>query len=206
MGDIDLTGIVGTDADRQQIAARMQGLPNVGRINDQVAVMDWPLCEMLSVLYDETSLRESDPGTPHIDPGGAIGTYFVGDLLKPTITARFPDDGYLYVDYVDGAADLVQHLVPSQFRPDNAVHAGSQVAIGSVHGEVYTLTEPTGTNLIVAIWTPVPLFSEKRPDGEEKEQARKYLSDLRHQLKSLAEKGYENSLMSSYKVLILKRR
>jgi hypothetical protein len=170
--------------------------------------MDWPLCEMLGVIHDETSLRESDPGSPQIDPGGAIGTYFVNDLLKPTITSRFPDDGYLYVDYIDGAQDLVQHLVPSQFRPNNAVHPGSRIEIGSVRGEVYTLTRPVGTNLIVAIWTPVPLFSEKRPrDGEEGEQAaRDYLSELRRQLKRLAAEGYENSLMSSYSVLTLKER
>jgi len=63
-----------------------------------------------------------------------------------------------------------------------------------------------GTNLIVAIWTPVPLFSERRPDGEEKDQARVYLADLRRQLQRLAADGYQNSLLGSYSVLTLRER
>jgi len=205
-GDIDLTGFVGTEADKQQIAAQLQGLPNVGRVNDLLAVMEWPLCEILGILHDDTSSRPNDPGSPQIDPGGRLGTYFYGDQLNAIITSRFPDEGYLYVDYVDGGQDLVQHLLPSTFRPDNAVHPGTRVAIGSLPNEKYTLGEPAGTELIVAIWTPVPLFSEKRPDGEEKEQARSYLAELRKQLRTLAAGGYENSLIGSYSVLTLNAR
>jgi len=205
-GDIDLTGFVGTEADKTQIGAKVQSLPNVGRVNDAVAVMDWPLCEILGILHDETSSRPSDPGAPQIDPGGRLGTYFYGDQLNPVITSRFPDDGYLYVDYVDGGQDLVQHLFPSQFRPDNAVHPGTQVAIGSLPTEKYTLGAPPGTELIVAIWTPAPLFKEKRQDGEEKQQARNYLAELRKQLRRLAAEGNENSLLGSYWVLTLNPR
>ena len=205
-GDISVTGYVASAADKDQVAAQLAKLSDVGRVDNQLAVMEWPLCEMLGVLHDQTSSRPNDPGVPLIDPGGAVGTYFVGDLLKPVVTAQFPDDGYLYVDYVDGSADLVQHLVPSKFRPDNAVHPGSRFEIGSVPREIYTLTKPVGTNLIVAIWTPVPLFTTPRPDGEEGDNARKYLADLRHGLQSLAAKGYQNSLLGSYSILTLRER
>jgi hypothetical protein len=206
-GDIAVTGFVGTDADKQQVTARMQALPDVGSVNNnQLDVMDWPLCEMRGILRDQTSSRPDDPGLPAIEPGGAVGNYFVGDLLKPVVTARFPDDGYLYIDYVDGGADLIQHLLPSKFRPDNAIHPGTRVEIGSAPGEVYTLTEPVGTLLIVAIWTPVPLFSQPRPDGEVGEGAKQYLAELRRQLQSLAGGGYQNSLLGSYRVLTLHKR
>jgi len=205
-GDISVTGYVASAADKEQVDAQLAKLSDVGRVDNQLAVMEWPLCEMLGVLHDQTSSRPSDPGVPLIDPGGAVGTYFVGDLLKPVVTAQFPDDGYLYVDYVDGSADLVQHLVPSKFRPDNAVHPGSRFEIGSVPREIYTLTKPVGTNLIVAIWTPVPLFTTPRPDGEEGDQARKYLADLRHELQRLAAGGYQNSLLGSYSILTLRER
>lgn len=63
-----------------------------------------------------------------------------------------------------------------------------------------------GTILIVAIWTPVPLFTTPRPDGEGGGEARKYLADLRHELQRLAAAGYQNSLLGSYSILTLRER
>jgi eukaryotic-like serine/threonine-protein kinase len=169
-------------------------------------VMEWPLCEVRDILDTDTSAQPNSPGGPQIDPGGAVGTYFVGDHLKVGVTAASIDDGYLYVDYVDGAGDLVVHLLPSQFRPDNRMSKGTKVEIGTLPNEIYELTKPIGTNLIIAISTPVPLFEGTRPASEEKDAAKAYLADLRQRMRALAADGYQNSLFGAYSVLQLHDR
>ncbi|MCI0583804.1 MAG: protein kinase, partial [Chloroflexi bacterium] len=42
-GDITASGYAGTEADRDKVARLLQGVPNVGRIENAVAVMPWPL-------------------------------------------------------------------------------------------------------------------------------------------------------------------
>jgi len=206
--DIDVTGYVASDADYQQVTARLQALPDAGRVSNQMAVMRSPLCDTLGLIGDATSARPNDPAAPRIDPGGALGTYFAGDNLRIGVTATSLYAGYLYVDYVDGAEGYVVHLLPNELRPNNAVAAGAQVDIGAMPQEAhdYVVRPPFGTSLIIAISTPAPLFDGLRPRVEEKADARKYLVDLRRQLQALAAGGYQNSLLGGYSVLTLRER
>ena len=206
--DIDVTGYVASDADYQQVTARLQALPDAGRVSNQVAVMRSPLCDTLGLIGDATSARPNDPAAPRIDPGGALGTYFAGENLRIGVTATSLYAGYLYVDYVDGAEGYVVHLLPNELRPKNAVAAGAKVDIGAMPQEAhdYVVRPPFGTSLIIAISTPAPLFDGLRPRVEEKGDARKYLVDLRRQLQALAAGGYQNSLLGSYSVLTLRER
>ena len=203
-GDIDVTGYVASDADKQQAAAQLAKLSSAGRVTNQLAVMEWPLCEALGILHAETHSRPNDPGVPQIDPGGAVGTYFENDHLKPAVTATSLYDGYLYIDYVDGAGKFVAHLLPSGFRPDNALHAGTRVEIGTLPGEVYRIQKPFGTSLIIAISSPAPLFQQPRLKFEEGDDAKNYFVELRRQLQRVAADGNQNSLLGSYSVLTLR--
>ena len=203
-GDIDVTGYVASDDDKRQLATQLGKLSNVGRINSAPAVMEWPLCEALGILHAQTHASPSEPGAPQIDPGGAVGTYFANDSLKPAVTATSLYDGYLYIDYIDGAGKFVAHLLPSNFRTDNAVHAGTRVQIGTLPGEVYRIQAPFGTSLIIAISSPAPLFKQPRQVFEEGENAKTYLAELRRQLQSVAADGNQNSLLGSYSVLTLR--
>ncbi len=204
LGDIDLTGYVASETDKQQATAQLRNLSNVGSVNNQLAVMDWPLCEALGILHGETHSRSTDPGVPQIDPGGAVGTYFENDHLKPAVTATSLYDGYLYIDYVDGAGKFVAHLLPSSFRPDNAIRAGTRVEIGSLPGEVYRIQKPFGTSLIIAISSPAPIFVQPRLKFEEGDDAKNYLAELRRQLQRVAADGNQNSVLGSYSVLTLR--
>jgi hypothetical protein len=201
-----VTGYVGRDDDKQQVAAQLANLSNAGRVNSALTVMDWPLCEMLGILHTQTAWRQSDPGVPQIEAGGELGTYFTNDRLKPTITATSLYDGYLYIDYVDGADDAVVHLSPNDIRPDDLVPKGSKVKIGTLRAEDYVIGPPYGTSLIVAISSPVRLFAGPRPKQEKETGAKEYLAELRRQLQRVAADGYQNSLVSSYSVLTLVQR
>ena len=205
-GDVDVTGYVASDADNQQVTGRLQALPDVGRINNQVAVMRPPLCDALGILAGSTSMRLNDPAGPQIDPGGALGTYFAGQNLRIGVTATSLFKGYLYIDYIDGAEGYVVHLFPNEFRRANAVEAGAKVDIGTLPQEIqgYRVKAPFGTSLVIAVSTPEPLFGALRPTFEEKADARQYLAELGRQLERLKAAGYQNSLFGSYGVLTLR--
>src|SRR5215470_16702988 len=205
-GDIDVTGYVASDADEQQLIGRLQVLPDVGHINNQVAVMPPPLCDALGIIGDSTSTRLNDPTGPQIDPGGALGTYFNGQSLRIGVTATSLFKGYLYVDYVDGAEGYVVHLFPNDLRRNNAMEAGAKVDIGTLPEEVegYRVGKPFGRSLIIAVSTPEPLFTTLRPSPEKADAAKRYLAEMRRQLQRVAADGYQNSLLGSYSVLTLR--
>src|SRR5262245_24237176 len=174
LGDVDVIGYVASDADSQQVIGRLQALPDVGHINNQVAVMQPPLCTALGALDQAIAARLNDPQGPQIDPGGAVGTYFAGQSLRIGVTASSLFKGYLYIDYVDGTEGYVVHLFPNQFRRDNAVEPGARVDIGTLPEEIqgYRVKAPFGRSLIIAVSTPEPLFDGLRPTFEEKDAAR----------------------------------
>jgi hypothetical protein len=205
-GDVDVTGYVASVADGQQVTGRLQALSDVGRINNQVAVMRPPLCDALGILADSTSVRLNDAAGPQIDPGGALGTYFAGQNLRIGVTATSLFKGYLYIDYIDGAEGYVVHLFPNEFRQNNAVEAGARVDIGTLPQEIqgYRVKAPFGTSLVIAVSTPEPLFGALRPTFEEKADAKQYLAELGRQLERLKAAGYQNSLLGSYGVLTLR--
>jgi hypothetical protein len=204
-GDISVTGYVESPAEKDQVTAKLGSLPDAGSINNQLEVMKWPLCEMRGILEAQTASRRTDPGVPHIEPGGELGTYFTNDYLKPTVTATDLYDGYLYIDYVDPDGSIA-HLSPNQARPAAVIPKGSAVKIGTLSQEKYQIKEPYGTGLLVAISTPVQLFESLRPIQEQGDDAKQYLVELRRKLQRAAEKGYQNSLVSSYSVLTLVER
>jgi serine/threonine protein kinase len=207
-GDITASGYVASESDRAVAAEQLNKLPDVGRVENAVAVMKPPLCEALDLLRATTAYGA--PTAPRIDPGGLAGVYREGDNLKLTVTAM--SDGYLYVDYVDAENDAtyvptaagetdryVLHLLPndrwrSEERP---VKAGEEVVIGTLPEEVasYVIRPPFGTYLISAIVSPERLFERPRTIEE---PAEAYFSDLRERLTAVAERvGRENLPASS---------
>jgi hypothetical protein len=205
-GDIEVNGYTGSETDKEEAGRLLQLLPGVGRVANQAAVMRSPLCDTLGLMHSGIAARPNDPGAPRIDPDGAAGTYFGGDSLRIGVTATSLYDGHLYVDYIDGQEGYVVHLFPNELRPDSAVRAASRIDIGSLPQEAqdYIVRPPFGTSLIIAVSTPEPLFSERRPRVEA--NAKQYLADLRRQLQGLAANGYQNSLFGSYSVLTLRAR
>lgn len=207
-GEIELIGYVASDPDKEQAAAHLRSLANVANVNNQLVVMRPPLCEMLGILHDGTHSRPSDVGVPQIDPGGALGTYFLEQpeqAARIRVTATSLYDGYLYIDYLDGNDGSVIHLSPNELRRNAAVAAGKQVDIGADRNlEYYPIRGDPGIGLVIAISTPVPLFNDLRPRQELK--ANVYLAELRRQLQSLSANGYQNSVLASYAVLTIRAK
>jgi hypothetical protein len=202
-GDIAASGYVGTEADRAKAGALLAALPDVGRVDNAVAVMSWPLCEALDVLRQRTVFHLGPPRTPAIDPGGTDGVYREGDHLLIGVTAPSSYDGYLYVDYLDAAEGYVVHLLPNEMRRDNSARAGQQIVIGTLPQEVakYTVSPPFGSNLLIAVASRTPLFEGLRPQVE---QADKYLAALRSSLEAAAARQGSDGLAAGYRSVVFK--
>jgi hypothetical protein len=103
------------------------------------------------------------------------------DLILAITTPAY--DSFVNVDYysLDGN---VLHMLPSPRFRDNQAPANYAATIGDL-GE-WTVAEPFGTELIVILTTPEPLFETPR---KEHESQSKYLADLNKRLAQLARKG-----------------
>lgn len=91
-------------------------------------------------------------------------------------------DSYVYVDYfvVDGK---VAHLVPSARIQGNQAPPSYSATIGD-SGD-WVISKPFGTELVVLLTTPAPLFSSRRPEFETRQE---YLRALDKPLSQMAGK------------------
>lgn len=91
-------------------------------------------------------------------------------------------DTYVNVDYyvLDGS---VVHLVPSRRAKDNQAPPNYKATIGSM-GD-WVIGKPFGTEMIVVVLTPAPLFDTMRPDSEPRAG---YLAAMNERLKQIGEK------------------
>jgi serine/threonine protein kinase len=202
-GDVAASGYVASNADRNKVTEQLGRVPDVGRIENAVTVMQRPLCQILDVLATATAFSFGPGNALAIDPGGAAGVYRRGDHINVTVTAP-PTDGFLYVDYVDAAEKYVIHLLPNdRFRPENRIRARERVVIGSTPQEssTYVIQPPYGTNLIIAVVSRQPLFDRMRPIQE---GAEAYLEALRNSLEKARTQGGPQSVVSTYVSVVLR--
>ena len=106
-------------------------------------------------------------------------------------------DGYLYIDFIDKQGS-VYHLFPTTQRPDNSVFAGQEITVGGGPGGnpgelALTISPPFGTDMIIAISSPEPLFPEPR---EFEEPASTYLQVLSEALTAVS--GGSEQPVASY--------
>ncbi|GAB3627839.1 nodulation protein NodV [Pandoraea terrae] len=117
------------------------------------------------------SIHARSPGAQFTE-----GTPLVVDITTPA------HESYVYVDYyvVDGK---VAHLVPSRRIKGNQAPAGYSATIGD--GGDWVISKPFGTEWIVLLSTPAPLFDGPRPEFESRQD---YLQALDKQLARIAAK------------------
>jgi len=157
---IAVSGYVGAEADAKAAVARVALVPSAGVVTPNIAVIPPPLCQVLDVMPAPAVLAANTAVAPQLAVGGNHGVYRDGDHLLVSVTAPAAYDGYLYVDYVDGAENIVAHLLPNDLRADNHVIAGQQILIGKMPQELarYGFRPPYGSNLIIVLSTRRPLF------------------------------------------------
>jgi Domain of unknown function (DUF4384) len=171
---ITVSGYVASDADLKQLGEKLAGFNRMTEIVNQATVAGRPACGVLELLQHKAS-AQADLGTlPVVRPFGHGSQFAAEEKLVVEADATSLYDGYLYVDFVqhDGT---VLHMLPGADRADNAVKAGERVLLGKGPQE-YTITAPFGTEMLVVISSPTPLFKKARPQVE---KAEAYVGALR---------------------------
>jgi type IV/VI secretion system ImpK/VasF family protein len=195
-GAVQLSGHVASAADRERLVRSVEALDGVASVAATLEVIPWPFCEMVAVV----EAHAGGSGGPTITVNREDRTYSPGEFLVAEVTAPGGFDGYLYVDYLDADGEVL-HLLPEPLTPDNIVHAGETVTVGSdavrprPNERQWAVARPLGRKMIVAIAAPIPLFDDFRPVDE---TVADYLPDLADRLTALREVVGAESLSASY--------
>ncbi|MBN3818039.1 protein kinase [Paraburkholderia sp. Se-20369] len=161
-------------------AARLQtaldGMALGQAVNPDVQPIDGHNCEVVNALApywraNRASAHVASIRTRPPDARLAEGSPLVIDITTPGY------DTYVYVDYYVLNGSVV-HLVPSSHARDNQAPPNYSATIGSM-GD-WVIGKPFGTEMIVLIATPAPLFDALRPPSEPRAA---YLAAVDRQLK-----------------------
>jgi len=190
---ITISGYVASDADLQKLSSKLADVGRVAEVVNRATVAGWPSCEVLDILHQKTGASADRAALPAVVPYQHGTAYAADEKLVIEATASPLFDGYLYVDFIqhDGT---VLHMLPGPDRANNAVSAGERVLLGAGAQE-YTIAPPYGTEMLVVVSSPVPLFDRDRPQIE---KAKDYLVQLRQALDSAEQKAGAGKVVSNF--------
>ncbi len=202
---VTVSGLVSSGADLDNLRSQLAALPGVTAVDAAIEVHPRPFCMLVPTLP-----AAAGPMAPVIEPNNASRIYRAGDTLVVRVTATPAYDGYLYVDFIDNAGNIV-HLLPNPTQRDNRVRAGQTVVLGTADPAerrpdqpVYIIGPPFGTGMITAISTPQPLFDPPRLVGGSR--VVDYRTALRRALDGRSESGSPEAPIASFLYLQLQRQ
>ncbi len=125
----------------------------------QVSDEKCPVIRMLGPYWIKTRETGSAASIQLKKPGAVLteGEFVVLDVTTPTY------DSFVYVDYYAFDGNVL-HMLPSPHAKANQAPPNYAATIGSLGN--WVVAKPFGTDLIVLLVTPAPLFEELRPEHE----------------------------------------
>jgi serine/threonine-protein kinase len=184
-----LSGFAGSSV-ADELHQGLAGLAPPGQVDWRVTNVNAAFCPTLEVL------RQVVPGFattgPHLGLAMADGKARLHDGEAVRVQLAMPDfASRLRVDYIvhDGS---VQHLYPQLADPRNRIAAdpprafapGEPVALSN---PAWTISEPYGTDMIIAVASSEPLFDRPRPSNAE--AAAVYLRELQEAIDNARHRG-----------------
>ncbi|MEM5294325.1 protein kinase [Burkholderia sp. JPY481] len=178
-------------------AARLQEtlsrLPGVDTVSLDVRPLADDKCDVVKTLapFLVRNWQAGRAASLHMRPPSGLLTEndsLVVDLKAP------PFDSFATVDYYQLDGHVV-HMVPSRLWPDNQMQAnGGPYTIGSTAGD-WTVSKPFGSEMVVLVVTPVPLFDKLRPESEARAD---YLRALETRLKQIGGQYGQDRLLADF--------
>ncbi len=190
-GVVAVNGYASSRLDLRQLEQTMRALPGVKGVSADLQRISDEKCGVVELYapywvanHDEdlgTSIR-----TRNRESAFVSGEPLVLDIRTPGY------DSYVNVDYyaLDGS---VVHMVPNPRVPQNQAPPNYSATIGDL-GE-WVVSEPFGTELIVILTTPEPLFDTPRSEAE---PAADYLEALREKLTRIAQNAGPKQLAADF--------
>ena len=161
----------------------LAALPGVGGVELALQEVNEDKCALLRVLGRYWSVHHMDAkgGTSlRLNPASGRGTELrEGDTLMVDVTT--PNiQSHIAVDYfvLDGN---VVHLLPNAAERETLAPPRHTVTVGNLGN--WMIGAPFGTEMLVLLATPVPLFDKPRPDAE---AGQDYLRALETRLDGIA--------------------
>jgi len=190
---ITVSGYVASDADLKSLGDKLAALDRTAGIVNQATVAGQPACDVLELLHRTAGGQAELRSLPAVRPFQHGPHFAAGDKLVVEAEATPLYDGYLYVDFVQHDGTIL-HMLPGPDRPNNAVKAGERILIGNGPRE-YTITPPYGTELLVVMSSPTPLFKSPRPQVEE---TKGYLDELKRAIEAAGNQSGASPVVSSF--------
>jgi hypothetical protein len=174
-----LSGFAGQRADIDMLASQLQSLG--AKVIADVKINPWPQCEVL-LKFQQALVKPTDLKVAVVGKKQAV--LRDGEQLTiEVVTPSYPS--YLYVTYIQANGDAV-HLVqpgekmPLPLSPNTRLIFGD----GKKGRALFKVAKPFGNEMIVAIATPTPLFTQKLPQTQ---LEREYLTQFQQVFLGLSE-------------------
>ncbi len=168
---VTISGYVSVEDDMMSVMDVMDRVPKVSNVSYEITVMQWPLCEIASILSaDKHANIDGQSGLSIITESKS---YTADDNLELEIKAP-ARDSYIYVDLYRADGKVI-HMSPEDHDNPLLSPAGSPIFVSNKSGNLIA----DGENLVVAIAAEKPLVI---PQRAQQESAQNYLALLHKQI------------------------
>jgi hypothetical protein len=199
-GIVQVVGHTASEGERRTLAASLEEVPGVERVDiSSLSALGPPFCPVIDLLSRLDTMRFGEdvfsPARSDAAAAPARQGFSGGDYLELTLTT--PDyPSHVQVNYFDRSGTVV-HLFPG-LEPYRALPADIGLRIGGengrgLNGRNVRVVAPFGTNLVLAVTSSAPVFTEPRPPAED---AAAYLDALAARLERLATDGATIDMMT----------
>ncbi len=198
-GNLQVQGYVSSQFDVKRLERELRSLPGAGQIDASLTPVSDDKCGVLDLYEPYWRINKASGDGTSIRTRAESAEFIEGDPLVVQITTP-PYETYVNVDYyaLDGG---VVHLVPGPRVQANQAPPNYAATIGDL-GE-WIIAEPFGTELVVVLTTPRPLFDELR---EEAEPGADYLLALREQLERMGREAGADKIKADFVMINTKSK
>jgi predicted Ser/Thr protein kinase len=198
-GIVKVQGYASQRLDVKHLESELLALPGAKKVDTEVTPISDEKCPVMDLYAPYWRVNEATGDSTTIRTRNERGEFTEGDPLVVRITTP-PYQSYVNLDYysLDGG---VVHMVPGPRVPGNQAPPSYAATIGDL-GE-WIIARPFGTELVVVLTTPKPLFNQPR---KEVEKGADYLVALRDRLEQLDRESGRDKITADFVMINTKPR
>jgi len=198
-GTVKVRGYASQRSDMKHLKSGLLALPGAKQVISDVTPVSDEKCDVMDLYEPYWRVNKAAGDATTIRTRNTDGELTEGDPLVVKITTP-PYESYVNLDYysLDGG---VVHMVPGPRIKANLAPPSYAATIGDL-GE-WVIAEPFGTELVVVLTTPKPLFDQPR---QEIEKGADYLVALRDRLDQLGKESGQERITAEFVMINTKPR